>query len=472
MRIEAQRVTVVILNTATGEQQDVVTLPPPRYRLDYRLLDWSPDGRFLAVSHSDNSGGSLRLSLINLTTRQIGVPLAGVTGTEDWDDVAPRFSPDGKHVAFVRRYHRLGQELFTAPVAGGNPRQVTRLNRQISDHDWSAEGDALVAALLSEGEYRLWRIPAGASGSAPGRSLGIYGEFPIHLSVARTGQTLAYSLLHQDRNIWSLDLNARRFTRVAASSGQDASPQFSPDGQEICFRSDRSGDEHLWVSQADGSGAVQITQGSMRPSVGRWSPNGQAIVFNDPRDSAIYLASRQAPDAAWTVRATGWTGVHPVFAKDGQSLYAGGPDAIVHISLADGRSEVVVKTHGFSLDLAPESDHIYFVRDPNGTTLWRADLRTGAVEKAVEGLVAGCTSCWALSRQGLYYLSESANSRQDQILLFQPAAGGAARQIIAWPEYLWPMGSGPFSLSPDQRSLLAVRVDPSDSDVMLVTPFR
>ena len=42
----------------------------------------------------------------------------------------------------------------------------------------------------------------------------------------------------------------------------------------------------------------------------------------------------------------------------------------------------------------------------------------------------------------------------------------------AYPEPFWPQGSGPFSLSPDGKSLLAVRVDPSNSDTMLVTPFR
>ena len=34
-----------------------------------------------------------------------------------------------------------------------------------------------------------------------------------------------------------------------------------------------------------------------------------------------------------------------------------------------------------------------------------------------------------------------------------------------------PLGSGPFSLGPE-GNLLVVRVEPSNSDVMLVTPFR
>jgi hypothetical protein len=46
------------------------------------------------------------------------------------------------------------------------------------------------------------------------------------------------------------------------------------------------------------------------------------------------------------------------------------------------------------------------------------------------------------------------------------------REILRYPEPLWPLGSGPFSLAPNQRFLLCVRMDPSDGDVMLVSPFE
>ena len=60
-----------------------------------------------------------------------------------------------------------------------------------------------------------------------------------------------------------------RMETVDRVSGQDASPQYSPSGDKICFRSDRSGEEQLWVSKPDGSEPTQITRGAMRPSVGR-----------------------------------------------------------------------------------------------------------------------------------------------------------------------------------------------------------
>ena len=62
-------------------------------------LDWSPDGKFLAITEShENKTHSLiaLLSLADLSMR----PLTSPSGQEL--DYGPAFSPDGSTVAFVR----------------------------------------------------------------------------------------------------------------------------------------------------------------------------------------------------------------------------------------------------------------------------------------------------------------------------------------------------------------------------------
>ena len=63
-------------------------------------LDWSPDGRQLAVSARTAIGEPLRLSLLDVASlekRWITIPPPGSVG-----DTRPVFSPDGKSLAFVR----------------------------------------------------------------------------------------------------------------------------------------------------------------------------------------------------------------------------------------------------------------------------------------------------------------------------------------------------------------------------------
>lgn len=468
LRVGRTATQILIADAVTGTEQIVSELAPPNYGYDNRLLDWSPDGQWLVVSHAPKPDQPLALLLVSASTgerRSLTDPGPRISG-----DVEPRFSPDGKTIAFVRMIHRSHQELFLVPAAGGPARQLTSYGRQITGVDWTRDGRALVYASDRNGEFRLWRMPLGPSGPGKPAAIGIYGQFPIHVSLARRFDSLVYSHLHQDRNIWRLELNTKTWKQLLASSAQDASPSYSPAGDRICFRSDRSGEEHLWVSRADGSDAVQVTRGALRPSVGRWSPDGRAIVFNNPLSSEIFIAARR-PGGEWSVRSAGAKGIHPVFSPDGQWIYAGGTDGIRRIPVAGGTLSSVFDGRALSLDISRDGKFLYFVREPNGTSLWRVDLDTGALSRVLDGLVPGCSSCWAVSDKGVYYLGPGQTSLDSQALYFRDFESGHDHIVAPYPEPLWPHGSGPFSLSPDGRYLLCVRVDPSNSDVMLVEPF-
>jgi dipeptidyl aminopeptidase/acylaminoacyl peptidase len=299
---------------------------------------------------------------------------------------------------------------------------------------------------------------------------GIYSEFPIQFSTSKKADALAYAALSQDRNIWRLELQSKTWKRVIASTGQDASPQISPAGDRVSFRSDRSGEEQLWVSHADGSNPVQITRGNMRPSVGRWSPDGKSLAFNNPQTAEIHIATEEP--GKWVVRNTGARGVHPAFSRDGEWVFAGG-STVTRIPVAGGAPQVFAQTRSEALSVSPDGKYLYFVQDRNDTAVSRIALQTGQIEKVVDGVVPGCTSCWALGSGGIYYLGTDKQSFDKQALFFQALdRKGPARLVVEYPEPLWPQGSGPFALSPDGRYLYCVRVDPSNSDVMLVAPFR
>ncbi len=69
---------------------------------------------------------------------------------------------------------------------------------------------------------------------------------------------------------------------TATSGAREKDGVFSPDGTKIAFIADRSGEEALWVADADGSNARQLTFDAdgfrYRPV---WSPDGSFIIFGD-----------------------------------------------------------------------------------------------------------------------------------------------------------------------------------------------
>ena len=471
---EATEVLTTALHSdgSAGTERVVTRFTPPNYGYPYRLLDWSPDGRWLAVSHSETPGKPNGLFLVNLATGEktsLTKPADLVGG-----DLDPHFSPDGKQITFVRHIHRSHQELYAIPVTGGEARPLTADAKQISSHDWASDGSVVFASDRG-GEFRLWRLhPKITEADKRLQRIEIFSSFPMEVSVARSAARLAYSVQQQDRNIWRLDLKDKQWTRVVASSAQDASPQYSPDGGKICFRSDRSGTEQLWIGDANGNDQTQLTKGELYPSVGHWSPDGRRIVFNNARSGEIYVAELKAA-GDWQVRSTGINGVHPIFAPDGQWIFAGTTQNIFKFPVAGGQPTTVVNTGGFSMSLSQDGQRLYFKREQNDAVLWQANTATGELTRALDGLLPTCTSCWSLTPTGIYYLGSDKSSFDAQAIYFHrfsASAGEADRLIVKYPEPLAPVGSGPFSLSPDLRSLLCVRMNKSNSDIMQVEPFR
>jgi hypothetical protein len=161
-------------------------------------------------------------------------------------------------------------------------------------------------------------------------------------------------------------------------------------------------------------------------------------------------------------------GVHPVFSADGASIFAGGLNEIVRIPAEGGAAASLVKSRAESLSASRDGQWIYFVREPNDTALWRASTQNGAIEKVLEGLLPSCTSCYALAADGLYFLGSRPETYDRQMIFFHDLRTRKTTRVVEYPEPLWPIGSGPFSLSPDGGRLLTVRVEPTNSDVMRV----
>jgi Tol biopolymer transport system component len=142
----------------------------------------------------------------------------------------------------------------------------------------------LVVALTAAGvSPAVTQTPAADTGGLPlqparwARFTATRGTW-ISLDVSPDGQTIAFDLLG---DLYTIPISGGTATRLTSGLAYDMQPRFSPDGKQLAFVSDRSGDDNVWLLDL-ASGAVRplttgVDAGYLSPE---WTPDGQYIVVS------------------------------------------------------------------------------------------------------------------------------------------------------------------------------------------------
>ena len=98
----------------------------------------SPDGAWLAYSRAAIDRKSMKeRSQLMLASIPDGEHRALTQGASD---TAPRFSPDGSQIAFIRPDERGRKQLWVIPLDFGEARRVTGVEGGVGDIAWSPDG--------------------------------------------------------------------------------------------------------------------------------------------------------------------------------------------------------------------------------------------------------------------------------------------------------------------------------------------
>jgi Tol biopolymer transport system component/tRNA A-37 threonylcarbamoyl transferase component Bud32 len=277
------------------------------------------------------------------------------------------------------------------------------------------------------------------------------------------------------------------------SPESDSQPAFSPDGQQIAFRSERDGGG-IFIMGATGESVRRLTDFGYNPA---WSPDGSEVLC--ATEGVADPAIREADSRIWRIDvATGAKrlaidadAVQPSWSPDGRRIaYWGVPRGTARRVLStvqarpgnpDGRVDAMPLVDDQYLNWnpvwAPDGKHLYFASNRGGSmNLWRlaVDEATGKPLGEPEALTT--PSRWSgllsIARDGRRILFATRDGRSDlEKMDFDPVAGriaGPPQAILQGSRYVRSCEVSPdgrrivFHSQVPQEDLFVVRSDGSD----------
>lgn len=338
----------------------------------------SPDGARVVFARreigEDLGKASTGLWIRDLRTRDLAPPKR--LTPEGWSVNSPSFSADGKSVYFLSAKGG-SQQLYSIPVAGGEPRQLTRYPLDIGSYKVSPDGKRIAVSMDvfadcgADLDCTVSRLDQREKSKASGV---VYDQLFVR---------------HWDT--WADGRHSRLFVTTPASGDKAPAPVLVGAGRNepvghVPSRPFGGSDEYTW--SPDGKSLVFSMRVADRQEP--WSTNFDLYLYRDGQP----LKNLTASNPAWD------TG--PVFSADGRTLYyramkRPGFEAdrfgLVAMELASGKTREIAPTWDRSADgiaLSADGKAIYTTAQHLGQhPLFKVDVASGRVEQVVgEGTIS------------------------------------------------------------------------------------
>jgi Tol biopolymer transport system component len=166
--------------------------------------------------------------------------------------------------------------------------------------------------------------------------------------------------------IYLINADGTGLKRLTNNTSYDNRPEWSPDGKQIIFCSERDNkDEDLYIMDADGSNVKRITNTPYREYFPTWSPDGNQIAFTSRKnDYAQTFIMNIDGTGLRELRKVRDADFHPCWSPDGKkmaiAIFKDGLQNIFTINIDGTGLKPLTTTHAMTPSWSPDGKKIAF----------------------------------------------------------------------------------------------------------------
>ncbi|QEL18059.1 DPP IV N-terminal domain-containing protein [Limnoglobus roseus] len=249
-------------------------------------LQWSPDGkRFLLTRIHE---GKMAL----WTMAADGTDLTRLLPVHAMPHFDGSWSADSKRIVYV--YDTLqntdGKLQINVCAADGSDDKVVVPHKAFEESPrFSPDGKQVAWVSTRDGNPEIYTVNADGKGI---KRLTSEVAYDLQPAWSPDGKRIAFSSARNGRQkIYTMKPDGSDLKRLTEGDHLDSWPVWSPDGKRIAFVSNRAGNYDIWLMKADGKDARNLTDHEAQDTSPTWSPDGKRLAFISTRDggSDVYV---------------------------------------------------------------------------------------------------------------------------------------------------------------------------------------
>ncbi|HET9232968.1 MAG TPA: S9 family peptidase, partial [Candidatus Eisenbacteria bacterium] len=376
----------------------------------------SPDGKHVAycVKHGRLEENKYVINL-HLVASGGGEPRQLTYG--DQNDTLPRWSPDGRTLAFVSNRHDKKDQVHLLPADGGEARRLTDVDGCISDLAWSPDGDRLVFVMRPLSEEQRGRRDAEKKGELAKRP-----AFQVHTNIHYKEDGLGF-LFDTHAHLHLVDVASGETRQLTDGNTEDMQPVFSPDGKTIAFASNRLDNPQRNLDNIDIC-TVPVNGGSVRRVTPQYGPNLAPSFSPDGKLIAYAGTLCETKGEAFWRDLDLW--VVPVSGGEPKNLTPDLDRTYGDLCIADAHD--VANAYEPPIWSADGKHLTFLISDAGSVIACRVPVEGGKLERLTSPgrEIAGMT---ADARRGRFAFMMSDHTHPGEVAVLDPAEGGTPQWI-------------------------------------------